>query len=655
MAVGPGGIVLFRSRAELDAESNFRDFVRFARDALTIFGKSLPFDDDSWDVTDYLVTSGKRVYRRRISFTQFRSDRSMTAPAMREPFLSFAKAFFRYEQVLHPVVDMSTRVAALRVLEAALAAPGIPPNPIHANPDTFNRATELLVSSRSQSFAYYTARILERIAAFLVENRLVKVRFQWKSFATPPLETFGRIGKEFDQRREQKLPSTVALHALAEIYRNAEGPEDLIPSATIALLLCAPSRIGEVLSLPEQCEHWSRDPESGEEILRLRWWPEKGADPMLKDLVPCMMELAKESLEKIRAVTEPARELARWHDEHPDQIYLSPELEHLRRREWLNMEEVASILGFSTKKTAYKWCHKRKIERAIEKRLARVRFRDIERHVLEELPLGFPLIPGTKLRYRDALFLIRKNEFHPRNPTSLVCFDQIKIHQILEQIQVKGLASEGVIFARHGVSNPDGARIGLTTHQMRHLLNTMAQKGGLSQIDIAKWSGRKDVRQNEAYDHVSGREMLDMVRDALGDKSKIMGPLEELPDQLPVSREEFAELRAPTALMTDSGVCIHDWAMSPCPLHLHCIDCEDHVYVKNNETPSRIAALCEEYESLLRQAQEAERDGKAGANRWKDKHLATYTRLERLRSMLEDPSVPDGTLIQLSPAKDLPK
>ena len=657
MDMGSGNIVLFRSRAELGAESNLREFVRFARDELTIFGHDLPFDDDSWDITSYLITSGKRINRRRVSFTQFSSDRTSKAATMGEPFLSFAKAFLRYEQVLHPV-DMSRRIAALRVLEATLAATGAPPNPIHASPDTFNRAVGLLTRKYSPKTAYHIARMLERIVVFLIEHRLVIVRFQWKSFLTPPLETADRIGREFDQRREKKLPNKVALEALADIYCEAKQPEDVVPTATLGLLLCAPSRIGEALSLPDQCEHWARDPETGEKFLRLRWWPSKGADPMLKDVIPCMMDLAKESLEKIRTVTEPARTLARWYDKHPNQIYLPRELEYLRKQEWLNMIEVASILGLSKEKAAYAWCCNWKIERSTKDRLSRVRFRDVERRVLKQLPLGFPMIPGTELRYRDALFVVRKYEFNPRASTSLVCFDRVRTHQILEQIQFKNQKKRqkgGLIFGRHGISNPDGSPIGLTSHQIRHLLNTSAQEGGLSQIEIAKWSGRKDVRQNEAYDHLSAQEMLDKIRNGIGNKSKIMGPLADLPNPLPILREEFAELRAPTALTTDIGACAHDYVMETCQRHANCLDCEDHFFVKNDETRSTIATLCEQAELLFQMAEKAEANAYAGSNRWLDKHRATYTRLKEVLSILEDPSVPDGTPFHLPPVKGSPR
>ncbi|EKD74304.1 MAG: hypothetical protein ACD_45C00005G0009 [uncultured bacterium] len=48
----------------------------------------------------------------------------------------------------------------------------------------------------------------------------------------------------------------------------------------------------------------------------------------------------------------------------------------------------------------------------------------------------------------------------------------------------------------------------IDTHQFRHLLNTMAQRDGLSQSEIARWSGRADIKQNRVYDHMSEFELV---------------------------------------------------------------------------------------------------------------------------------------------------
>ena len=188
------------------------------------------------------------------------------------------------------------------------------------------------------------------------------------------------------------------------------------------------------------------------------------------------------------------------------------------------------------------------------------------------------------------------------------------------------------------------------THQIRHYLNTLALDGGINQIDLALFSGRRSVQQNAAYDHVSADRLVQTIRDAVGNPTKGIGPIAEVPELGPLTREEFVELRAPAALTTDAGACIHDFTMMPCRYHLNCIDCEEHVLTKNPETRARIADLHDDAKAQLLKAEKAMGDGYAGANRWVDKQKSTVERLGNARALLEDPNVPDGMVIQLPPA-----
>ena len=249
---------------------------------------------------------------------------------------------------------------------------------------------------------------------------------------------------------------------------------------------------------------------------------------------------------------------------------------------------------------------------------------------------------------RDAKRRLRRDRVSSRPyPCAFTTVTSNTVQTLLGGQSKHGKSS---IFQRHGLTTTRGEEIKLGTHQLRHFLNTAAQRGGLSQIEIAKWSGRKDVSQNTAYNHMSGEEILDLVREAIGDDTRIVGPLAEIPENLPMSKEKFAELRAPTALTTDSGGCIHDWSMSPCPLHGHCIDCEEHIYKKTSGTREIIRTWCEQAEKFTAAAEAAVSQGYAGANRWLEKHEATRQRLRKLLSILEDPAIPDGILVHLEAA-----
>jgi hypothetical protein len=104
----------------------------------------------------------------------------------------------------------------------------------------------------------------------------------------------------------------------------------------------------------------------------------------------------------------------------------------------------------------------------------------------------------------------------------------------------------------------------MNSHQARHLLNALAMTGGMSQLETAKWFGRKDVHQNRYYDHRTPEQMLKLIRDAVGDEQKLIGPLATLPKKIPITRADFALQMVPTAHVTEFGWCIHDYTTTPC-------------------------------------------------------------------------------------------
>lgn len=63
------------------------------------------------------------------------------------------------------------------------------------------------------------------------------------------------------------------------------------------------------------------------------------------------------------------------------------------------------------------------------------------------------------------------------------------------------------IFDRHGFNITENQKLKANSHQFRHLLNTMAQRGGLSQSEITRCSGRADMKQNRVYEHMSEFEL----------------------------------------------------------------------------------------------------------------------------------------------------
>lgn len=644
-------VILFRPKTELDASENLSGFIESCRNSLTVFGADLDFEADIWDVTDALGLKGHGRKRHRLIFNSLEMGTDQVGGRMHDRYRHFAKAYMRYMHGFRPIKSFGARLAAVRALEASLSENGLIPDPVRTDALILNRAAQMIVDRYSEAAAYRIGGQLEMVGEFLADNRLTSVPIRWRNPIKRPGDAV-RVGKEFDERRQQKMPTEAALDALPKVFRLAKEPLDVLVSSVAAILCSAPDRINEVLILPDLCEVHQSPGKGKRDVFGLRWWPGKGSDPTVKWIVPSMASVVKEAICKIRSVTTEARQVAKWYEVHPRKIYLHDQVQHLRDVEWLTMDDVADVVGLENSNSANAWCKTYGINSVKYGKLKRVRFVDVEAAVVAILPSGFPFLDKESgLKYSDALLIVRTNEFALQRQTYRCMIEPISIDQINTGLGSRAEHGFPSVFTRLGYAEPDGSPIKITTHQFRHYLNTIAQAGGMSQLDIAKWSGRKDVRQNAAYDHVTPDQMLQKIRDAVGDESQMFGLLAEIPKKVLIPRDEFARLRIPTAHTTDLGFCVHDYTMSPCQLHRDCIHCEDLVCIKgDDEKTNRLRQNLVEARELLQRATDAVDEGYAGGDRWLIHHQSAVERLSELCSILEDPNVPCGAVVQLASA-----
>lgn len=645
-------ILAFCTDSRIDPARNIEAFVSSCRNELTTFGAGVAFDDHEWDVTESLRrrASGNR---ERIFFCNLASVGSDVRVPLSEPFCSFAKAYMLYMQGFRPVKSVHPRLSALRALERSLQDGGGRVCPTQLTAANFNIAAKLSEDRYSAAAAHSVGSQLEVLAKFLNEHYLVVTPIYWKNYLKQCSDDV-RVGKEFDERRKARLPSDAALNALPEIYRAAKEPKDVLVTSVVAILCSAPCRIGEVLALPNDCE--VTEDQGGKQLYGLRWWPSKGAAPYVKWVVPSMVQTVKEAISRIRRLTDPARAIASWYGANPERLYLPTYLESLRSSEWISFSELGDLIGSKSKTSPGRWARSARLEIKKTGGTCWVRFAEVEKIMLSKLPRWFPILdPERELEYKDALFVIRSNEMSASHGVYTCMVEPFSINQFNIPLgSCVHLKRFGSIFRRFGFFEPDGSDIRVTTHQFRHYLNTLAQSGGLSQLDIAKWSGRVNLRQNRVYDHVSADELLVKVRSAIGKDSEIFGPLARVSGKLPVSRDKFGALRAPTAHTTDYGFCIHDFTMSPCRLHLDCLHCSDHICVKGDESKrTLLGRRLEEARVLMERSEAAVLNGDAGSNRWLDHHRSTVDRLSQLDKIMNDPTVPAGSIIQLG-ARELP-
>lgn len=646
-----GEVVHFQPRAEANADQNLHEFIRLCREDSTALGSLLIFDDNVWEVGQALALKGK-THEQRIVFSSWATAAEAMPVSMSEPFLSFAKAYLRYQHGARKTKAISGRLAALRALEAALIEGGAGANPTACRPDILNRAAQLLRDRFSASGAYRLAAQLVMLADFMVRHNLTTIGFDWRNPVPRPLEG-PRVGKEFDERRQKKMPSPAALYALAKVFQLADTPSDILVSSATAIMCAAPDRVNEVLGLRLGCEVNQKIPSTGELAYGLRWWSSKGADPMIKWIVNSMADVVQDAIKRIVQVTEEARKVAKWYTANPSKLYLPMHLEHLRDSERLTIDQISEVLFVDQAgiDSTLNWCKTNAVPLLDRNGKATAAFSEVQRAVIHLLPRQFPIIDAERgLVFSEALFIVRRNELHGTRPTYRCIIEAVSQGSIYQRLGARSESGIQSIFDKFSLTEDDGTRIRLTSHQFRHYLNTLAQAGGLSQLDIAKWSGRKDIGQNSAYNHTSDRDVLALVREAVGGDLQIFGPTTKTHRVALIPRDEFDGLKLQTAHTTDYGYCLHDFTMLPCPQHMDCTNCEEQICIKGEDASkeANIRAQRRETEHLLQLASVADKEGDAGADRWVEHQRLTLTRLDQLCAILDDDRVPRGSAIRLT-------
>ncbi|MCT2530470.1 hypothetical protein N2382_06305 [SAR92 clade bacterium H921] len=137
---------------------------------------------------------------------------------------------------------------------------------------------------------------------------------------------------------------------------------------------------------------------------------------------------------------------------------------------------------------------------------------------------------------------------------------------------------EDSVFSRLSILDEDTEEpVKMTSHDIRHWLNTVYQKGGLSQDQIALIFNRKSKKQNQTYDQTSNAERQQRIRAAIKENEALGRIADNYSEIAEFSRDEAeGYLEAVTRMINPMphGVCMLDWSTTPCPHHLSCFDCE---------------------------------------------------------------------------------
>ncbi len=646
-----GELALFRPREALDAETRLADFIRHARDDLTVFGAELDWASPKWELRGVARVSGRPNKLRVVwGHPLKKAPKAIGDYAPLDARnVDFFKAYLRYRYGLAPQMNATLILSAIRHLDKALARAGKPATDARA--DDFNAAAAAARSVYSRHTAYRVGRQLEAIAGFLDDHRLVARPLVWTNPIGRPTD-FDRIGVGPERARTRKLPSERAIAALGEAYRRARHPMDVIAVSAYALLLATHSRISELHRL-DACDCEVEAVEQGERRYGLRWYPSKGGEPEIRWIPGALAPLARDALKRIRDLTEPARALARRYMAGEEILPADDPDDPLARPGYISMKTLGTvtkpglaIAELRQKGVDLRWVPARDLGVPVST-TARLYLRaPIEAAFRADLPEGFPLAdPKSGLGYDRAL-LVRTADMPPRSSSMFWRLSRITSPTIAGTMNGTGFSAG--TFARLGLVDDDGETVRITPHQLRHYMTTLANQGNLSQLDIARWAGRKDVRHNAFYDHETADSLVSKAR-ALG--AEMFGsPITATP-QRPVTPRQLIEGNLAGVHLTRYGACLHDFAMSPCPMYRDCLNCVEHACVKGDERAER--ALRDRHivmEKAVAAAEEAAAIGEGNSKIWLSRKRTELARLRELVALIDDATIEPGAVLRLDGA-----
>lgn len=393
-----------------------------------------------------------------------------------------------------------------------------------------------------------------------------------------------------------KLLDKDIMFALGNAFHAETRASDKFMLASILVLAITGFRITELLSLEADCFR-EYEPEPGKKRYEILYRAEKGGPSLPRQVTESAVCYVKECLDTILKFTAPGRRIAeRLHRENT----IVPLKHPLRNRPSCHRAEIADFLGV----------HGGTVDSIIRRHGILAGSRDARGRVsyptadLIQVLNDYYLTPkdartvgyhpvlrrmddGTTVLLKDALFVTRAFElgagartlsFIP-SPVSPPIFRKWLL-AFCEKSQLK---------------NSDGTLVRINSHQFRHFIDTMFVLGGMTEEEIARIFGRKHIKDNRAYNHLTPRERRQQVEKSIR-AGQAVGVIQDTYNKMkllaPEHADEFLRSSIEAVHVTEYGACVLDFARQPCPHHLNCVSGKDgkacrHLVIK----PGNVVSL----------------------------------------------------------------
>lgn len=520
-------------------------------------------------------------------------------------FMLFAKAYIKYLHSFGRRNDYNMRMNVLKILESVLINEFKSAKLHNCSNCIFEKCVEIFIQIYSEISAYQAGKELKEIESFLREFNLADLGYvEWFNPLRMPIYEV----KSYDVNLagHDKLPDILSIVELAKVFALDDrelSKRDMFTTSVLTLLMCAPSRISEILSLPADCEIWEKD-SNGCDRYGLRFYSAKGYEGDVKWIPSSMVPVAIKAIERLKQLSKSGRELA-LHLEKESGAYRNSLNNDISDDHMLTAEQVCSVLGLTKLSTSL--IKRKLISLNLNSNDYVYSVNSLNEIIKKWAPDNFPWYDRKKkVKYSNALCLLKGYEFKRIFKTNNRLFFKPTLQHISYDI------NNGVLFSR--LKKRGDSMSSLKTHSIRHFLNTLAQIAGMSEFDIARWSGRQCIAQNSVYNHTPHAHMVAQIVKAKA--------LEKIGDVIPIKMiyekktEEDKEINGST-LVSKYGLCRLNYAMQPCK------------YYPVSESGTEIKEISDLQNKIHSIAESDFKNGNMAAEKWKEFHNKTIIKGEK--------------------------
>lgn len=612
-------LIRFVSQLELNCESNQQALISKAK-VSQAFGP-VSWEAASWNVNDAL-NDRKRGHTARqnstVHFTQHRRDQEKIGQPFEEPFSSVVKALtsLRY---LHGGQSLNSQMVFIRACRYIYDALTPHYNITLLTQVELDLAAKTASTKEAETSFYKLVGHIEEMADLIDLNRLSKQRLDYrcKVKKRPSTLSDDRLeDAEAIEARSNKLPPEEAIKAIGQLYSSIPKTfevteiDDRLGILACALLTVTGLRIGELLTLPARPVQTDK---SGAKYLIYYVQKISKGNVLIKkkrkNLLTQTIDLVQDIVNELLERTEPARILAKLLFEKNsvpefEEYSLEIPMDQLLQ---LGFQKKSLILRLKRNKIPYRkigsdlWIQKKRL--------------------LEELSkdyIGTPVIQGNSkvcLELHEALFVVFPNQMalHATTRHATRLLNQQMIADFL-----KPRAGRATIFERHNFFDEEGKNFQLKSHGFRHFLNNLLDEGGAPDLVQAEWFGRKYLKDNKAYQHMTPVQRAVKFKQDLQD-GLIEGTIPKVVRAIPIDHQAaFLEARIKAVHDVGLGLCTHDFSQTPCPKHMQCsANCADLHWHKTDkgrlEELQRRTAIAQQAHETAKQAVAEEH---WGADQW---------------------------------------